>query len=72
MEVPQGRLISVGNRRLDPRPVLYFVAEPDPDQAVALLKKALGRPNLIFADLGPLTHQFLNALQLEKGTFTRA
>jgi hypothetical protein len=75
IEVPRmrfGRLIRVARRPLDPHGTLYVVAEPDPDKAVDLLKNALTDPDGEFEDLGRITEDLLDALQLESGTFTRA
>jgi hypothetical protein len=66
-----GRLIRIRTHRSDADAIIYVVAEPESDKAIAILKRALSRPEDEYEDLGRVTDTLLTALSLQPGQFAR-
>ena len=67
-----GRLIRIRTHRSDAAAVIYVVAEPEREKAIAILKHALSRPEDEYEDLGRVTDTVLTALALQPGQITRS
>ena len=67
-----GRLIRIRTARSDAAAVIYVVAEPEREKAIAILKHALSRPEDEYEDLGRVTDTVLAALAIQPGQITRA
>jgi hypothetical protein len=66
-----GRLIRVSKHRSDQTAVVYVVAEPEPDKAIAIVRKQAGNPGDDVEDLGRVTDTLLSALNLSPGQCIR-
>jgi hypothetical protein len=65
-----GHLIRVEKVRADATiAVAYTVAESDPGKAINLIRIKAANPNDKVADVGPLSVQLLQALDLRPGDF---
>ena len=66
-----GRLIRIRTHRSDTDAIIYVVAEPESDKAIAILKRALSRREDEYEDLGRVTDMLLATLSLQPGQFAR-
>ena len=66
-----GRLIRIRTHRSDADAVIYVVAEPETDKAIAILKHALSRQEDEYEDLGRVADTLLATLSLQPGQFAR-
>jgi hypothetical protein len=65
-----GHLIRVEKMRADATiAVAYIVAESDPDKAINLIRIKAAHPDDKVADVGPVSVQLLQALDLHPGDF---
>ena len=66
-----GRLIRVRRHQSDPEPLIYVVAESDPQKALVLLQVALSRPLNELEDLGRVNDDLIATLKLKPGQHGR-
>ena len=66
-----GRCIRVGLHRGDPGAAVYVVAESDPAKALNILRTELPDNGSDFEDVGRVTQQLVDALDLKPGQFRR-
>jgi hypothetical protein len=67
-----GRLIRVVKYRGDPKSIAYIVAHPDAPSAIELIKTKASAPGDEVQDLGRVSDELLNSLNLTPGNFARA
>jgi hypothetical protein len=66
-----GRLIRIRTHRSNADAVIYVVAEPESDKAIAILRDALSRQQDEYEDLGRVADTLLATLCLQPGQFAR-
>jgi hypothetical protein len=70
MAVPGGRLIRVRKQKGDCSAVAYIVAIPDSTAAIGLVRQnGLAAPDSLVEDVGHVSEQLINRLQLKPGEF---
>jgi hypothetical protein len=66
-----GRLVRVSRFKGAPNPAMYVVAESDPDKALAIVKEQLANKEFEYEDVGQVSQQLLNALNLKPGDIAK-
>jgi hypothetical protein len=67
-----GRIIRVRHWQGNHEPTLFVVAEPDAAKALVILRRGLGDNSLDGEDVGPVSQQLIDALDLKPTWFCKA
>jgi hypothetical protein len=66
-----GRLVRVSRFKGQPDPTIYVVAEEDPDKALAIVKERLANHDFQYEDVGRVSQQLVDALNLKPGEIAK-